>query len=190
MLPQDDKKASFGRDTQFELFVASICAVADLEPSFQEPDIVFHVDGAQFCFAVKRLQNIERIGQRIKEATHQIVKVEVPGLIVMDISRALNKENERIDRPVSDDEFANAAKRMIAEFKQRHEEEIIEITRGKEVRGAIIHDSHIVRSVNGGYGLTTIQFPVSCSKRNQRRDREFATVYDRYSRAIPGTTNF
>ena len=117
--PQDDKKASFGRDVQFELFVASICAVADLRPRLQEPDVVFHVDGSQFCFAIKRLQNEERLEQRVKEATHQIVKADIPGLIVMDISRALNKENEPIDRPVSEAEFAVAAKRMIAEYRPR-----------------------------------------------------------------------
>lgn len=187
IFPQEDKKTSFGRNFQFELFVASVCAIANLNPRLEEPDVVFDIKGQRFSFAVKRIQNIDRLEQRIDEGACQIEKAGIPGLIALDVSRAMNHDNVSIDHPASDYELALAAKKMIAEFERRHYSTIRDASRGKEVRGVIVHDSHIVRSIDGGYDLRTFQFPISCSKQNQRREREFGLIYNTYSKALPGT---
>jgi len=121
LLQHQDRGQSKGRDAQFELFVAAICQNAGMLPvSREEPDVTCHVGGIKFGIAAKRIKNVNKLKKHIRKAADQIKKARLPGIIVIDTCVALNRDNERITRPIPDEQFAlvyrEVMNRFIADF--------------------------------------------------------------------------
>src|SRR5262249_21505420 len=94
-LPQDGSEQSSGRDTQFELLVAAVCKSAGLVPlGFEEPDLTCTFNGVKFGIAAKRLKSMAKMRTRLKSATEQIKRAQLPGVIAVDASVGLNPHNE------------------------------------------------------------------------------------------------
>jgi hypothetical protein len=189
VLPENDAEESQGRDAQHELFVAATAAAARLTPRLAEPDVLASIGGLEFAIAAKRIKSLDNLENNVRGAAKQIEECGRPGLIAIDIALAMHPSNEPIMKRVSPQLFEWAAQKMESEFRKRYEAMIIGICRGKEVRGLIVHDHHVFPELSGTWGLSGYHFPISCSKGNQRRDREFGKIYNGYLKGLPNRHN-
>jgi len=186
VLPQDSPTRSPGRDAQCELFVAALCAKAQLQPVFDEsPDIRCILAKQALGVAVKRIKSPpehfdDRFEQRMREAAEQVEKSGVPGIIVTDVSQSLNPTNWRIPIQVSDSEFDAAWRAEMVRLKTRFEKPLQEWTRGRNVRGVILIDHKIRCSPMKVWQMELYSSPLNLSVVNQRRRREFELFYDHF----------
>jgi hypothetical protein len=189
VLPQDNAGQSPGRDAQFHLYVAAICQKAGMSPAFAEPDLVCNVDGVQFGVAAKRLKNIERLEERFKSARDQIDKARLPGIVALELSVAWNRQNVRLPVSGHEDEFAALFSQSLKKFADDNIETLRRLSRGSDVRGVIIHTTHIWDAKDGdtcaigfSYGIPTVQF-------NRRREMEFYRFKARYDLGLDRRQN-
>lgn len=185
VLPQADEAESQGRDIQHELFVAAVAAAAGMNPQLAEPDVLASIDKLEFGIAAKRIKSLENLENNIRSAANQIHDSGRLGLIAIDIAAAMHPSNDPILRPVTPELFDRAAENLRQGFVREYEHQIREACRGKEVRGIIVHDHHVTPDPSNGWGLNGFHFPISCSKGNQRRDKEFGRIYNGYLRGLP-----
>lgn len=75
-----------GRNTQFELFIASKYIRAGYNVKFGEPDLFFYHLGNRYNIACKRPQSAKKILNRIKEASKQISLHDGFGIIAIDLT--------------------------------------------------------------------------------------------------------
>lgn len=183
VLPQDNTELSPGRDTQFELYVAALCSASNLQPvTFEEPDITCMANGVKFGIAAKRLKNATNLEHHARKAAKQIQDCGFPGIIAIDTTIALNRENNRITSKMSDRQCAAIHKEALRRFVHRHYLGILEWVRAKNVRGIVIHD-HQVR-FDGDWILWGMTFWVETTRGNMRRSREAAMFHEAYVRGL------
>lgn len=75
-----------GRNTQFELFIASKYKQAGYDIQFGEPDLFFYHRDNRYNIACKRPQSNRKILKRIKEASKQISSHNGFGIIALDLT--------------------------------------------------------------------------------------------------------
>jgi len=144
LLPKIERGESKGRDAQFHLQLVATCQRAGLQPKLAEPDIVCRVDGADFGIAAKRIKNIDRLRDRINEAADQFKRARLAGVIAVDLTAALNRENLRPVAAGQADQFmAHVAKTMVQLVKPRMQDlrRRLDPTR---VRGILFCNSFVV----------------------------------------------
>lgn len=87
-----EKNETRGRDTQFEIFIAScwkpIGFSCKLSPP-PLPDIELSIDGYEFGIEAKRLKSLTGMGRRLRKAKKQLKKSNDGGIIAMDVSPIL-----------------------------------------------------------------------------------------------------
>lgn len=88
LLPGDDKN-QHGRDTQFELYVASLFAMGGVPIRGEEPDLRFLLDGAERGLAVKRLKSARKLAARVSDGAKQLQTNGVDGLVVVNVEPLL-----------------------------------------------------------------------------------------------------
>lgn len=88
--PGDDSQDSRARDREFELFIAALGRRSGLTTRLAEPDILFDRGQLTFCVAAKRLSGSGGVEKNLSKAAKQIAGANVPGLILMDVSRILD----------------------------------------------------------------------------------------------------
>ena len=117
-LPQEDKTQSRGRDAQLELYIAAVCQSAGMLPvAREEPDVTCHTRGTKFGIAIKRLKSAANLEQHTRKAAKQISECRrIAGIIVLDTTFALNRDNERIKKPIPYEEFCRLHERALQEF--------------------------------------------------------------------------
>ena len=184
-LPQNSPLSSPGRDIQCELYVASVCAKADMRPRLIEPDIVCDVNDKTFCIAVKRIKSESKFEARFRDGARQIAEAGVPGFIAIDVSIAFNPTNLPLvgDVDIYTMQIAHRQARRL--FVDQHHERMKEWLRGREIRGLLILD-HILRydqSDNDWY-LESMTYAVPFTQHNRRRGREFEAFYNSYQRGM------
>lgn len=185
-LPQEDEKQSFGRDTQFELYIAAICIKAELVPvNFAEPDVRAFLKEQQFGIAAKRLKSIGNLEKNIRNAGNQIRDSGLPGIIALDTCVAFNNENERIVAPLSGSEFGKRYGEFFRIFIDEYNPRIQEWVRAKGVRGIIFHDHQLRADKEHGWTLQSMTFSLSTARKNQRRGREFQAFDRQYKQGLP-----
>lgn len=190
IFPQDNRGQSKGRDTQFELFVAAVCQSAGLVPvEYEEPDVTCTVDGIKFGIAAKRLKNVSNLNRRVKKAAQQIETAQLPGIVALDTCLALNRVNERIVRPIPDDQFVARYKRFFRRFLDNYHRKIYDWVGGKGVRGVVFHDHQVRLQPNGQWGLEGMTFWLSTAHDDEQRNREFSSFKDNYVRGLPNLQN-
>ena len=177
-LPQDDLTLSHGRDAQCELYCAAILAKASLNPTFEEPDLRCTFEGTTFGVAVKRIKSYKSLRKRIGEAASQVCNAGLPGVIVAGVSVALNRDNERIGAPVSDEHFGAVADMVLTKVMDDHYKRLLDWTAGKRVHGIFFFDHHVRLHPVHGWGLDSQTFSTALSPYNQRRRREFRRLAD------------
>jgi hypothetical protein len=186
VLPQSDKSLSRGRDAQFELFVFAICLSANLTPvAFEEPDVTCVIESTKYGIAAKRVKSKNTLEDRIKDASRQIERVGLPGIIALDTCLALNPQNERFWKPMSNMTFGRLYSARMQRFMQKHDDRIQELVRGKGVRGIIIHD-HLPRLIADNEWTTeSMTVRHNTARENSRRNKEFELFSRSYPKGLP-----
>ena len=186
LLPQSDKSLSRGRDAQFELFVYAICLSANLTPvAFEEPDVTCVIESIKCGIAAKRIKSENMLEDRIKDASKQIERAGLPGIIALDTCIALNPQNERFWKPMSNMTFGRLYSARMQRFVQKHDDRFQELVRGKGVRGIIIHD-HLPRLIaDNEWAIESMNVRHNTARENSRRNKEFELFSQSYLNGLP-----
>jgi hypothetical protein len=89
-LPQHEQKHSKGRNTQFELLVASTLRRAHYEVVLAEPDVIVTSTKAPFGIAAKRPRSWKNLSKNLQDADGQIERTGLDGIVAIDISVLIN----------------------------------------------------------------------------------------------------
>ncbi len=188
-LPQDDDDNTPGRDTQAEIYVASICQAAGLSPKFLEPDVVVVLNDKEYGIAVKRLKSLASLEKRFHGACKQIQKAGKPGFIVLDMMMVFNPENRRVWATTSDAHVASAHSLACEKFVGDYFDRFRKWQDGREVRGVLILDHLVRRFIDQDdtprWQLNGFAYSVNMSPHNERRRREGDAFWRAYERGIP-----
>ncbi|MCY2951592.1 MAG: hypothetical protein NTU53_06395 [Planctomycetota bacterium] len=179
VLPQDDKAQSKGRDTQCELFVAATCARAGLRPVFAEPDLRCTLARWELGVAVKRVKSVSKLKHRLQEAAKQVKRSTLPGVVVADISMALNPQNS-----------CDMQMESVQSLGQHVEEDAERLlTTDMHLRDALVRSGvlgvvlivHQVRlDRQRGWELGSVTVPLLLHPYNQLRTRQCKEFYQRF----------
>ncbi len=90
LYPGDDSLDSRARDREFELFIAALGRRSGLTTRLAEPDVLFDTGQLTFSVAAKRLSGSGGVEKNLSKAAKQIAGANVPGLVLMDVSRILD----------------------------------------------------------------------------------------------------
>lgn len=182
-LPEQELGNSAGRNAQCELYVGAICQKAGMSPCFAEPDVQCTLDGVQYGIAVKRVKSESQIEKHIRKASRQIENVGTPGHIVLDISMAFNRDNQRLTG-ASDAELARAHRLARTQFGDDYYDRIKSWVRKRDARSVILIDHFVRQHPTDGWGLDSFTFFISLSPDNQRRHREFKAFRKQFSAGL------
>lgn len=171
-LQEQDLENSAGRNAQCELYVGAICKKAGMSPLFIEPDVQCTVGDIQYGIAVKRIKSESQIEKHVRKASHQIENAGTPGHIVLDVSMAFNRDNQRLVG-IGDAELARAHRLTRFQFGDDYFDRIKTWVQGRDVRSVILIDHFVHQHPIDGWGLDSFTFFISLSPDNQRRHREF-----------------
>jgi hypothetical protein len=139
-LPQHDREHSPGRDAAFELYVGAACQSAQLLPvNFEEPDVTCMLRGIKYAISAKRVKNEKKIARRVREATDQIHKCGLPGIITLETCLALNPHNLRI-KHMPDTIFWSEYFENLKFSWSQHQKKVQQIIATGNVLGIIVHD--------------------------------------------------
>lgn len=104
-LPSEAVGITPGRDRQLEYFVRAIMQRGGLRPIPRASDADFEVKAANHSLVVeiKRLKSFDRLAERVRDAADQITATGLPGIVCIDISRAVGPDNSILVRPAQTD---------------------------------------------------------------------------------------
>ncbi|GAB2198210.1 hypothetical protein [Sessilibacter sp. MAH4] len=85
-------KDSKGRNTQFELLVASIFLQAGFDIKFGEPDIYFYFKDQRYNIACKRPKSKRKVLNNIKSACNQIDQQNGIGIVALDLTPTFSEK--------------------------------------------------------------------------------------------------
>lgn len=163
-LPEGAGKLSKGRDAQFHLLLAATCQNAGLQPQLAEPDIVCKIDGKDFGVAAKRLKSLERLDERIDEGVDQLRRADMPGVIAIDVTIALNPENRRYIAAGEADRFMSLLEVAMYRFVHQRIDGFRRRLHGTRVRGLLFVNTFVVvgkvhepEFLSYNYGVCTVK---------------------------------
>jgi hypothetical protein len=84
------------QNAMFELEVAGVLMRAGLDvelPMPPRPNVVCHLNGAAIGLECKRVQNRDRLRERLKEAQEQIINQDLPAAVIIDVQPLLYRTN-------------------------------------------------------------------------------------------------
>jgi hypothetical protein len=169
-----------GRDTQLELFAAALCQAAGFMPvDYVEPDVVCRVANNAVGVACKRIKNPERTVKNIRKARDQIVAAEMPGVIVVETTIALNPNNVPLLTPVPDEVLKPMYRAAMTRYVAEHLTGIYAALSRAPIGGIIFHDSILRFESDGNWGLTAMTFhlPLICDLDLMRLFEAFKSGY-------------
>jgi hypothetical protein len=149
-----------------------------------EPDVQCMVGNQRFGIAVKRVKNVKRLEERVRGAAKQIERCNLPGIIALDVSLALNPGNKRVWHPMSDETFRDLYHVAIHKFIELHHDDLQEWVRRRGVRGIVFHDHQVRLGVDGHWWLESMTYRLCTARVNQRRNCEFAAFEGQYVRGL------
>jgi hypothetical protein len=159
-LPQDSGTNTPDRNAQAELFVFAVCKNADLEPSFQEPDITCKLDGKKYGVAVKRIKNLTQLEKRVNDGANQIERTELPGIVSVEITMAMNPENKSIFTTLDEYDVKMWWRQEFCKMVNNYHDNFYQRVAGKNVLGIFLHEHCPVR-LGKNYELRTMNYGVS-----------------------------
>ncbi len=173
-----------GRDIQFELYIASVCARAGLRPILDEPDIVCNNSRPQLGIAAKRLKSRGQFEKRFRKACDQIEGTGIPGLIAMDLSLVLNPQNKFLGLDHTPDSAAWWLRDLAEPFIRASYDSMLRWRHGREVRGIIVFHSVLRRCPEDDWELNCQTFGESFDGDNQQKIQEFLSFFKTYQIGI------
>lgn len=84
------------RSTQFELYVAALCARGGLRVKFREPDIVTTVRGISLGLASKRAAGSAHVRRLFVDAASQLRRAHLNGVVALSLDRLFRPNDERL----------------------------------------------------------------------------------------------
>lgn len=151
-----------GRDTQLELYVATVFLKASLPVAFGNPDVRTRLDGRFFYVEAKRPRTLNGIPDAVETAAHQIEATGCPGAIYMDVSLGMNPKELFLLRVIENGVFDEATEAAIKRAFQPFAPELDRMLRGTRVTDIVVQadwtrlvgaedwsmNSHITRFAN------------------------------------------
>ncbi len=130
---------SKGRDTQFELYLASQFAAGGLHVRFEEPDLIIESGPTSVGIAAKRLKSLARLRERLVDAGDQLKthrSAITHGLIALDVTHAANPQGliaistacevtEPAAADLTRDAARNASNEMLGWAVPKHERHLL-----------------------------------------------------------------
>jgi hypothetical protein len=156
VLPQDDTQDSRGRNAQAEAFIFAVCKNAGLNPLFEEPDVTCQVEDKKYGIAVKRIKNLLKIKTRLGEGAQQIHKSGLPGVISIEVTIAVNPENNSI---VTNENEQRVKGWWTKKMRQTVNRELKDF-QIEEVRGVFLHE-HCPVLFGERYELRSMTYGIS-----------------------------
>ena len=146
-LPRDSKDSTPGRDAQFELFIAAIASRTGLSVErlgAGKADWVITAPGRSWSLETKRIKSLDRMEKHIRKAGKQIMASNIGGVIVVDISLAVNPSCAPLSKFVSDADIQKAHSMRTDCFGKKFLPSIREWLGPKSVGFLLFHDFVIV----------------------------------------------
>jgi hypothetical protein len=179
-LPQESGPDTKGRDTQCELFVAAICMKAGLRPKFAEPDIHAFDGSRPVGLAVKRIKSLKSFHRRVTDGIDQIQRSGISGIVVADVSVAMNPKNQRVVAATSDIDFGRAMNSHLRSFADPEVETLYKQAKGTRALGMILIYNHVRLSPAEQWSLESMTYGINLVRFNDRRARECDTFTQRF----------
>jgi hypothetical protein len=111
-----------GRDLQTELLVAATCCRGGFSNvQLEEPDVTAMLADRKWGIAVKRVKSAGAISDNVRDASEQISRSGLPGMVFLDLSVAFNPEGEDVVRPMTADQFRSCLKYAMTLLLRSHE---------------------------------------------------------------------
>lgn len=136
-LPEIDKNYS-ARNYQFELYIAGLLKKSGIEPICEEPDIQIKRETLEFGVAVKRPNSFKKLDENLRKARNQIVETDIPGLIIIDVTRISNQPNY-IARSDSISSVTNHLIKFLDLFFEKNYNSMRSIVDHQLVFGIVLH---------------------------------------------------
>lgn len=188
VLPQDSTAQSPGRDVQAELFVFAACRKVDLNPKFEEPDIICSLDHQKVAVAVKRIKNLRQLVRRISEGASQIAKARCNGIVIVDVVIAMNPNNYRVIAKEPDVVFGLTWMFLLKKVVNKYHTKIQEAVQDKGVLAIILHDHWIRMDSNRHWGLETMTYRIRATRTDPSLSSWIDRFTDTYRSAFPNLT--
>ena len=183
VLPQGGK-GSPGRDTQAELFVFAVCNKACLQPQIEEPDVMFKMSRESYGIAVKRIKSLEKLVDRVKEGAKQIDKSAMQhGIIIVDISFAINPQNRDVFGKMDDNSFGQLWVEELGKRIDPIHKPLCNAVKNRGILGVILHHHQTRITEGGNIGLEKMTFSIRNPQFSQTK--LFSKFTKRYKNALP-----
>lgn len=184
-VPSASDRHTAARDAQFELFIAAAAERSGLTPVTRaEPDLHLNDQHGSVGVAVKRIKSLGCLEDRITEGADQVLRSQLPGILVCDISRALNPNNDRVAHIVSDTTMHLAIDEMFTAWFARYGPSLARWTSRRWVLGVIVMDLHVRPTIAGPWQLASAWQYMSTSTDNAGRNKRFLSLAERLGRSF------
>ena len=114
-----------GRNAQSELFLAAVLAARGVHVTFEEPDLVAHIDGLYFGLAVKRPKSLKSLRPNLEKAIRQLRREGTTnstithGIPAIDVTLLANREG-RVAVARETGSAASAADQLVVDGVANH----------------------------------------------------------------------
>jgi hypothetical protein len=177
-LPQHYNGNTFGRDSQFHLYVAAVAQNAGfLDLRSGEPDVVCRLGDAELGIAAKRVKTTSKLATRIKKASDQIARSQRPGLIAVDTSLALNRKNDPFLQQMTEEDFGRWYHAFVNGLIDRNRERFEKLVDPWWVCGIVFHDQ-IIRLVGSSWETDGMTIGLIFQARCCANPEKFWRVYE------------
>ncbi len=185
-LPQNDRRQSAGRDSQFHLYLAAICQNAELHPvTYDEPDISCTIDGRRFSIAAKRIKSLTQFERRIGKAADQIQRIGRPGVIALELSLAWNPNNRPIISRLQSQMCVAIARLKATQLLGRYHKNIYERVNGYGVCAVVLYDSTIRLCQDNEWELDGMWTWLETTRGDEQAKSDYWLFYKSFLAGIP-----
>ena len=157
-LPSSDKRTE-ARNIQFQLYLTAWLMHSGFEVCLEEPDLKFSHDGICYGIAAKRLSSPRQVEKRVREAVHQLERLELKGFGALSVERLLGAQDSRvIAKNVQG--LDDAAKELLRRILRKHAAKIQPFLVAPWTLGLITYLSlpALMAMEPGNIGITTALF--------------------------------
>lgn len=160
VIPRAQQRFAPGRDLQAELLVAATCVKGEMgSVSLVDPDVRAELEDQELGIAVKRLKSANRLDDNLRDASKQIERSGLQGVVFIDISLAFNRDSTPLLAP-SDAAFRRAHRERVRQIIREREHVFVRRASAKAIGLVYVFDSMIRQVPETGWGLATVHMPI------------------------------
>jgi hypothetical protein len=190
-LPHMDREESTGRNAQLELYLAALCQRAGMGPvDYEEPDVTCVADGIKFGIAAKRVKSLDQVRKHVKKAAEQVEKSKLPGIVVLDLSMAWNRQNMPITSGIMSQLYEMTAIAKTNQFFTENRENIERWVQGKGVLAVLVLEYVVRLRRDRSWNLEGMSNWFSTTFGDLQADREFDVFYRNFLKGFTNLIDF